>query len=253
MSDVSGDTGVMGLEAKLALPPAPMCSPQLLRTLAQHMKLPFMTIARRAELARITPGASDFDSIQVTADAALHLLDSYLLGIQLEDERTAIAEAEPVSVAAALYDAEVQLRPFARSYGVTLDMRVDGKYGPVTTNRRALQAALTSLGYALIEALPARQETQLRLCLSAHRCRYGIVAGMYCDAEQISTAAFRLGKRLAGKAPQPLNTLTHTTGAGVFIADAILRTMQSRLSVSRHKRMQGLGVVLPLSPQLQLV
>jgi hypothetical protein len=120
-------------------------------------------------------------------------------------------------------------------------------------HRSALEAALVSLGYALVEALPAQDVQQMRLQLTSHRCRYGIVAGVYCETEQITTDALRVGRQLYGHARQPLNTISHTSGAGVFVADAILHAMRSQLTVSRHRKLYGLGAVLPLNPQLSLV
>jgi hypothetical protein len=230
--------------------PNQMLPQRLFLTLAQQMKMPLMNIARRAELG---PDNVSLETIRITADAALRLLDNYLLGIELTGSNGMAFETEPVSVASVLYDAGNQIRPLATAYGVTLDLRVDGKYNPVMAHRRALQAALVSLGYALIETLPALDIPQSRLHLTAHRCRYGIVAGMYCDTEQITPQALRTGRGLYGYAHQPLADFSYTSGAGVFVADAILHAMKAKLSVSRHQHMHGLGVVLPMNPQLRLV
>jgi hypothetical protein len=235
---------------------APILTQHLLLTVVEQLKLPFMNIARRAELASLAPepnALDSLDSIRVTADAALRLLDNYLLGVQLAGRKSDMFEMEPVSVAAVLHDAGNQLRPLADSYGVRLDLHVDGRYGPVMAHRRGLQAALVSLGYALVEALPAQEAPNLTLRLSAHRCRYGIVAGLYCETSHITSQALRLGRQLHGRARQPLHTVSHVTGAGVFVADAILHAMQTRLTMSRHRHMYGLGAVLPLNPQLQFI
>ena len=231
----------------------PALSQNLLLSITEQLKLPLLSIARQAELAGMMPAGSDFAAIRTTAETALQLLDNYLLGVQLACQETSFGEAEPVSVSSVLYDAGEQLRPMAAAYGVKLDLHVDGRYGPVMAHRRGLQAALVSLGYALVEALPAAELPQLRLQLSAHRCRYGIVAGLYCDAEQVAAETLKYGRQLYGHARQPLGALSHTSSAGVFVADAILRAMQSQLTVSHHRNLHGLGTVLSLSPQLQLV
>jgi hypothetical protein len=198
------------------------------------------------------PEQGDFGTIRTMADAALQLLDSYLLGIELAGQEGTF-EVEPVSVSSVLYDAGSQLQPIAKAYDVELDLRIDGRYGPVMAHRRGLEAAFVSLGYALVEALPAMGTPQLRLQLSAHRCRWGIVAGLYCDAEQVSTQALRQGRLLYGRARQPLAEISHASGAGVFVADAILHAMQTQLTASRHHKLHGLGAVLRPSSQLQLV
>lgn len=222
---------------------------QLLLSVTEELKLPLMQIARQAEQGQI-----DARFAGVTADTALRLLDNYTLGVRLAMEPRSLA-VEAVSVSSVLYDAGQQLDGMAKSYGVELDISIQGRYGPVTANRQALLAALTSAGAALIEALPAAAEgsTQLRLQLAMHRSRYGLVAGLYTDTKQLSRRALKQGRSLSGSSRQPLRELTHASGAGIFVADAILRAMDMKLTVSRHQRLYGLGTILRPNPQLQLV
>lgn len=228
-------------------------SPRLLASVAEQLKVPLQQIARQAELMSSQPQSTPSQSVQVIADGALQLIDSYLLGVQLAGGQSTVFEIEPVSISSVLYDVGEQLKPLAKQYGVYVELDIDGRYGPVLAHRRALQAALVSLGCALVEAIPAMETRQLRLELSAHRCRWGIVAGMYCETEQITAHALRQGRQLYGRARQPAAALTHSNGAGVFVADAILQAMQTRLMTSRHHKLHGLGAVLQPSPQLQLV
>jgi hypothetical protein len=233
--------------------PAPALSEQLLLAIAEELKLPFLQIARKSELARMNQDVAALKEVQTTAEAALQLLDNYLFGARLALEGDYTLQLEPVSVASVLYDSSQQLDALAKSYGVELQLSIAGKFPPVMANRQALQAALTSLGYSLIEALPNLQQRTLTLELAAHRCRYGIVAGLYSEAEQLTAEALRQGRKLHGHARQPLATLSHSSGTGVFVADAILQAMDSELTVSRHRRLFGLGTVLRQSPQLQMV
>lgn len=233
--------------------PTSVLSQHLLLSLAEQLKLPLLQIARQAELEQLQPTGQAIPSIQVVADSALKLLDSYVLGVHMATQEAGLFESEPVSISSVLYDAAAELAPLAKAYDVTIDLRVDGRYGPVTANRRGLQAALTSLGFALIEALPALETSQLRLQLSAHRCRYGIVAGLYSDAQELSTEALRQGRRLYGRARQPITTLAPGSAAGIFVADALLHGMNSELTVSKHHKLYGLGAVLQPNPQMRLV
>ena len=231
----------------------PALKQQLLLSVVEQLKLPLINIARYAELTSMQSGPADLEAIRITADATLQLLDSYILGIQLAGQNSEQFEIEPVSISSVLYDTGNQLQPIAKAYGVQLDLHINGKYGTVMAHRLGLQAALVSLGYSLVEALPAMEAPQLRLELSAHRCRYGIVAGLYCETEKVTTQALRLGRQLYGRARQPLGDISHTSGAGIFVADAILQSMKSQLTVSHHRKMHGLGAVLPLNPQLQFI
>jgi hypothetical protein len=232
--------------------PASILSQQLLVGVAEELKLPLLQIARQLELAQLN-GSANLATIQATAQTALQLLDNYVLGVRLALEPQHFP-LEAVSVSSVLYDASQQLDAFAKSYGVSLELNIAGKYGPVLANKQGLQAALVSVGAALIEALPALEGTQqLKLHLATHRSRYGIIAGVYADTKKLSNEALQRGRRLQGRSRQPLLNLSQSNGAGIFVADAILHAMDLRLMASRHHRLHGLGTVMQSNHQLQLV
>jgi hypothetical protein len=243
-----------GLSSLLEEKQALLQSERLFLSLAEQMKLPLLQIVRQAELGSLTgDGLEQLGKVRVNADVALKLVDGYLLSMRLAAEEHESIEQESVSISSVLYDTAQQLHPIAKLYGVDLELSMDGKYGPVTAHREGLQAALVSLGYALIEALPATDAPQMKLQLAAHRCRYGIVAGLYADVDRLTTEALRQGRKLHGSARQPLPALSHCGGAGVFVADAILRAIGARLKVSHHHNRSGLGTVLQPNAQLQLI
>jgi hypothetical protein len=223
-------------------------SQQLLLTVAEELKLPLLQIARAAELGN----ASALQTIQSSADTALSLIDNYVLAVRLAMHPERL-DLESVSVASILYETGHQLDGIAKSYGVELELGVAGRFGPVLANRQGLQAALVSLGAALIEALPAQENCQLKLYMATHRSRYGIVAGLYADTRQLTKEALDRGRRLQSSSRQPLLNLTHTSGAGVFVADTILKAMDLHLITSRHHRLYGLGTILQPNHQLSLV
>jgi len=232
--------------------PVPILSQQLLLSVAEELKLPLLQIARQAELSQLN-GIDNLSNVQAAAQTALQLLDNYVLGVRLALEPQQFP-LEAVSVSSVLYDASQQLDAFAKSYGVSLELNIAGKYGPVLANRQGLQAALVSVGAALIEAIPALEgPRQLTLHLATHRSRYGIIAGVYADTRQVSNEALQRGRRLQGSSRQPLLNLSQSNGAGIFVADAILHAMDLRLMASRHHRLHGLGTVLQSNHQLQLV
>lgn len=229
-------------------------SEQLFLSLAEQMKLPLLQILKQAELGILLgQSSSQLSQVQVNADVALKLVDGYLLSMRLAAEEGYDFEQESVSISSVLYDTAQQLHPIAKLYGVNLELSLDGKYGPVMAHREGLQSALVTLGYALIEALPATEAPQMRLELAAHRCRYGIVAGLYADVDRLTADALRQGRKLFGDTRQPLPALSHCGGAGVFVADAILSAIGARLKVSHHNRRSGLGAVLQPNPQMQLI
>ena len=228
---------------------------RLFMALGEELKLPFEQIARQAELLQLTqtPDAAGLRRMQTSADMSLQLLDSYLMSLKLGLMPEAKLALAPVSVAAVLHETAESLRAQARQYGVELELHIDGKYEPVMAHQMALKSALLSLGYALIEALPASEASQLRLQFAAHRTKYGIVAGMYAQFDQLTPQAFRRGKALAGRTRQPFTGSLPGSGAGVLVADVILSAMQSQLRVGRFHKLPGFAVTLPPSEQLQLV
>jgi len=231
---------------------SPILSQQLLLGVAEELKLPLLQIARQAEQLQLDGSEPGLQTIQTTADTALRLLDNYVLGVRLSLEPQQL-DIESVSVASVLYDAGQQLGALAKSYGVDLELNIAGKFGPVMAHRQGLQAALVSLGAALIEAFPAQSnQPQLKLQLATHRSRYGIVAGVYSDTKQLTNDALHKARQLQRISRQPLLNLTHTSGAGIFVADAILHAMNLSLKASRHHRLYGLGAVLQPNYQIQL-
>lgn len=233
---------------------------QLFLAMAEELKLPIQYIARQAELQQLQgkgdeTGTAFFQDIQASADRTVQLLDSYLLSLRLSLEPASRLALEPVSVSAVLHETAVQLGAVAEQYGVTLSLHVQGRYEPVMAHRHALQSALVSLGYALIEALPASgvERHKRHVQLATHRTKHGIVAGMYGDLDSLTPQLFHRAKQLQGQARQPLVGTLPGSGAGVFVADALLGAMASRLRVGRFQKSPGFAVTLPVSEQLQLI
>jgi len=235
----------------------------LFLAMAEELKLPLQHIARQAELQQLLQaGVSEtaavdalqgLHDIQSSADMSLQLLDSYLLSLRLSLQPETSLQLEPVSVSAVLHDTMGELRHIAANYGVTLKLHVQGRYEPVLAHRGALQSALVALGYAVIEALPAAGVRQQHLQLATHRTKQGIVAGVYGELDMLTPQLYRRAQELQGAARQPLVGTLPGSGAGVFVADAILAAMSSRLRVGRYMKLPGFAVTLPASEQLQLI
>jgi hypothetical protein len=208
------------------------------------------TISRQAELSQLTGTASfrDIAAIGVQAGAAMTLVESYLLGLELLHEQAQL-ELEPVSVSSALADTAHELYRYAQAHEVRVELHVAGRYEPVMAHRRGLKAALLSLGYELIPSQPSKQ----RLIMAAHRVPGGIVAGMYGEYEELTAETWHRSLQLCGRAGQPLTALSAGSSAGLFVADTILQAMSARLRVSRHQHQSGLAATLQPSSQLALV
>lgn len=226
----------------------------LFMALAEELKLPLQQILRQSELGQLLERSQqNLQTIQTTTRATLQLLDGYLLSLRLASDPDEKFAVEPVCVSEILHDTSQQLGKLAEQYDVVLNVHVKSRYEPVMAHRNALKMAFVSLGYTLIEALPATGASQLSLQLAVHRTKYGIVAGMYCDSEMLTPQAFQQAQRLYGQVRQPLVGVSPNAGAGIFVADAILHAMSSKLRVGRYQKLPGFAVTLPSSNQLTLV
>lgn len=220
--------------------------------MVEQLKIPFLQILSQAELAKQNSSAS-WESVEASSSYAIKLLDSYLLGLKLSQEKL-ILENEAVSVSSVLYDSAQILDKLAKQYEVELQLNIAGHFQPVLCHKQGLQSAIVSLGTSLIEAAGSeKSKEKTRIQLASHRCRYGIVAGVYGNNNELTTEVLRQGKRLYSKARQPMTKLLYSAGAGIFVADSIFKAMSLNLKASRHHRLYGLGAVLEPSRQLQLV
>lgn len=224
---------------------------QLLWSVAEQLKSPLSVIARTAELGQLTGIMQKHDavSIHAHATAALTLVESYLLGLELLREQTVLA-LEPVSISSLLVEVAHELQPLARQYKVTVELQIAGRYEPVMAHGKGLRLALLAVGAALLEGyrLPDK-----RLSLAVHRTQNGIVTGLYGAYQGLHNQELREALRMQGAASQPLGSLSTGSGAGLFIADAILQAMNSKLKVGKHLKQYGIATVLPPSQQLQFV
>lgn len=223
---------------------------RLLGVLAEQLKLPLLQIARSAEFAYGKGETESYLDISYTADMALRLIDSYLLSVELQAMPS--LQLEPVSVSATLQDTAHALGQLARQYDTELQVDLKGKYQPVMAHRRSLESALMSLGYAFIEA-SSDQETKHTVILGAHHSSGGLIVGAYGNQPAIGAEALRRGMALFGTAKQSLPGFSSTAGAGVFVAHALLRSMNAPLRSSRHNMLSGLAATLSPSHQLSLV
>lgn len=224
----------------------------MLWSVAEQLKVPLGIISRRAELAKMADeySAQDAADILVQADIGLALVDSYLLGIDLWQNQAELP-LEAVSISYVMADTAQELYRYAKQMEVSLEISIEGRYGPVMANPRGLKAAMLSLGCALVENVQS-DRAKPRLILSVHRTENGIAAGMYGASGQLNPSQWRASQELQGSAPQPIQAV-HGSGAGLFVADSILQAMGSRLETGRRGKQNGLKATFLPSQQLALI
>lgn len=223
---------------------------RLLRALAEQLKVPILQIARSAELAQSTEVGDAFRTIEYTADMTVRLIDSYLLSVQLQ--ALPVLELEPVSASAVLQDTASRLDLLAKQYDCELQVDLGGKYGPVMAHRQSLEAAYAALAYSFIEAVPT-SSTRHRVVLGAYKNPRGLTVGIFGDRPSMSAAAFKRAQSLYGTTAQGMPDLSAGSGAGIFVAESILRSMSAPLKVARRNHLTGLAATLLPSKQLQLI
>ena len=227
---------------------------QLFLSLAEQLTRPFLQIYHLAELAQTdSPKAAAlrWQTVQTISNASMQLAESYALSLRVQGKVTPL-EYEPVTVSSLLYDTAAALEPFAKEYGVELELDTGLKAQPIFADRAVLQSAMTSLGQVFVVA-QSESDVRAAVRLAAHRSRYGVVAGLYGNMPGLGADSLRRAHALRGTARQPLQRLVSGPAAGVFVAESLLHTLASHLHVARYHNMTGLAATLHPSQQLQLV
>jgi len=215
---------------------------RLLSALAEELKLPLVQIALNAELA------GNAES-KVSAQSALLLIDSYILGVNHANQQA--LQFEPVTLSSVLFDTANVLGPIAKQKGYKINMDIGGKFGPVMGHRQSLQYAFAVLGYELMGTPP--QNVNSSITLAVRKAAGGFMAGVFSDNPLLSSASLKRARAMVGAARQTFPLGSSANGAGYFIADSLLASVAAQLKVTRHNSQTGVGVVLSPSQQLRLV
>lgn len=215
---------------------------RLLTALAEELKLPLIHIARESELLELR-------DMQARSEMALRLIDGYALGLQ--NEQQVSLQLEPVTLSSILQDAAHELSKTANQQGYVIRVDLAGKYGPVMGDRRTLQHAFTLLGYELMQ-IP-EEDIKPVLTFASHQSKKSIVAGVFTNNATLTTDAFRRAKALVGTARQTMPLGPSTNGAGIFIADNLVRGLASSFKIAKHHKQTGLAATFTPSQQLQIV
>lgn len=226
----------------------------LFTTLAEQVKLPFVTVKHAAELLRAHPNAEELErllqTIALTSSSALKLIDSYLLSVKLQNEPG--LPLEPVSLSSVMYDTAHALDTYAKAHDCEVEIRLGGKFGPVMARREVVQSAIESLGYSFIDAV-SRPDASTKVTLAVRRTAAGISTGVYSDMDKLNSGLLRQAKVLKGLARQPLGDFSAGSGAGVFVADALFEFLDSPVRVAKFQNLFGLAANLTPSKQLSFV
>ena len=221
---------------------------RLVRALGEELKLPLLQIARASELAQKKGDLSSLSEIEATANAALRLVDNYLFSTQILLSQRAL-DLQPVSVPAALYDTAQYMRRLGKLYDCDIDVKLQGRLNLVMASPEALQAALTSLAYSLVNTSNGKRS---KIILQAQKTGDTVTAKVISNQTRIAKDSLTNARELFGLARRPLSGVTHANGAGVYVADSLFAAMYSELKVCKLARSSGFMASLLPSHQLAL-
>ncbi len=227
---------------------------QLFISVADGISHTLLQIHRLSELARGEQArvqATNWQTVHDITGASLALLEGYSMTLRLQQGMESPVVA-PVATAVLLRDTATLLAPYAKQFGVQIELDVSSRLEPILSDRLVLQAALVSLGQVFILA-HAETEQPRPIRLAAHRTRYGIVVGLYGYGIEMSSAALRRARNLRGKAHQPYSQFVSGPASGIFVADGLLHSVAAQLHAARYHNVAGLAVTMPACNQLQLV
>jgi hypothetical protein len=226
---------------------------RLFLSLAEQMSRPLLTVAHVSELAvdDDSTASDQWQTVRTIVNASLQLVESYALSLRVQGRLTPLAP-EPITISSLLYDTAERLVPLARQYAVEVELDTGPRVQPILADRMVLQSAFESLGQVFL-ASQAEAGYQSPIRLSAHRSRFGVVAGFYAGSTLLGVDSLRRARAVHGQARQPMQHLVSGPAAGVFVADSLLHALAARLHVARYHGMTGLAATLQPSQQLQLM
>lgn len=221
----------------------------ILRNVAEDLKTPLLRILSQLELNRLN-SSNDTRDAEIIADAALRLLDSYILSTRVYIGQQELP-LEPIAVQAVVYDCNQYFSKLARLQGVETSLNFQRGIGLVMANSRALAAVMTSLAYSfLYNNEPTKRQP---LVFTLRRSQRGVDVGLFSSQCNISAAGLQKLRELKGVARQLSPDFAHGSSAGVLIADRLCSRMNIELRTSQLHKMPGLTFSLMPSRQLSLV
>ena len=230
----------------------------LLVALSDDLALPFLQIKSGLELVGQANSPAKAirartNDLILSSEAGLQLIAAYRLLLKSDTLRQ--MALEPLAIGSVLEDIAHQLSPYAKQYATTIEVDVQGKFGPVLVDSASLGVALGTLASSLVRAQAAQSSRKTyRLVLGAHSSGAGMVAaGVFSDAQGLSDKTLRAARSLVGQARQPLPGLPPGAASGILIADMLCGSLWQPLRSSAHRHMNGLATTLPTSKQLQFV
>lgn len=225
-------------------------SDRLFDGLARELKLSLTYIARQSEYLANKSASQPAGDIENAAQEALTLIDNYLLCAQMEYGQQ-LLPLEPVGIGSVLYDTAHELDVLAKSSGYKIEVTVSN-LRPAMAHKKALQATIQTLAQMIMtNNSPTKKSNKIHLMADKRRSG-DYITGVFGGVPFNQTDVLR-ARQLAGKSHMALANQAFGSGINLAIADSLSRSMGAVLRSVKHNSMNGLGVYLLKSEQLNLV
>lgn len=220
--------------------------------IAEDLRVPFYRILNELSLEESKGNLKNQRNARTIADAALKLLDGYILTTKLKHNQQQF-NIEPVSAHAVLYESSQQLGKLARLHNFDILLNLQKSVGQIIANHQALGLAITSLAYSFLYDYDPANRHKNTLLFNLHSSTKDTVEiGVYSSDSNISSGSLRRLRQLKGRARQPLSELSFGSNSGLIIADELFCDMNSKLVASRYNKLKGVKAMLMPSKQLSL-
>jgi hypothetical protein len=192
----------------------------------------------------------DWKLVHTLTNTVRYITSGYIASLRTPDHAV---KPGPVALASLLHETAELLLPYSKQYAVPISVTVAPRLQPVMADTGLLRMALLNIGQVFVRSA-AENDYPAGIKLAAYRSRYGIVAGVYsAHNDLLSAPRLRRALHLAGHGIQPCGPIGSGPVAGIFVAEALLRSLAARLHVARYQTLTGLATTLPSCSQLQLV
>lgn len=226
----------------------------LLKSIAEELRLPLVQISRLAELSQASKYdfASNIRSIESSADLAIQLLESFILGVEFSDRQREI-ELSPITIGAVMNDVAHQLHRLASQNDYDIELSIKSAH-PIMGNYEAIKMAYLNIAHTIITGDNSSDGKKRKsIVFAVYNRGPKNMAGVYGNNLQISKSSWEKSLAIFDRSRQKMPDFSSINGSGFFVATSILESMSLSLNPSKYRGHKGLAAAFPLSQQLQLI
>lgn len=213
----------------------------LIFMLGEELKKPLTAIKALAE------NNSGKTAISLEARKALRTIDNVLLYQQLSSDQLAL-ELTPVHIGNTLTKVATDLEPLSIERGCETEIYIQSGISAVDVNMQVLQSGLESLWQAVL----GMTERPSPLNWHVYRAGNGIRVVVTNNSIDLSKVTLSSAQSSVGNSRQPMAGIAGPA-TDLLTARSMFELIGGNLSKMHKDGNSGLGITLPISPQLALV